>query len=86
MREIRNSKRGVFTLAILALSCCVVFTTHIFADNENPFWSQLYKAILLLPSRIYLGIHWAFDKTEGIKQGRLIADYVFNKKFRPVTD
>lgn len=32
-------------------------------------------------SRIYLGIHWAFDKTEGIKQGRQIADYVFSKIF-----
>ncbi len=27
-------------------------------------------------SRIYLGIHWAFDKTEGITQGRQVADYV----------
>ena len=27
-------------------------------------------------SRIYLGIHWAFDKTAGIAQGRRIADYV----------
>ena len=26
-------------------------------------------------SRIYLGIHWAFDKTEGIVQGRRVADY-----------
>jgi PAP2 superfamily len=34
-------------------------------------------------SRIYLGIHWAFDKTEGIKQGRVTADYVFNKIFTP---
>ena len=25
-------------------------------------------------SRIYLGIHWAFDKTEGIAQGRRVAD------------
>jgi hypothetical protein len=25
-------------------------------------------------SRIYLGIHWAFDKTEGITQGRRVAD------------
>ena len=33
-------------------------------------------------SRIYLGIHWSFDKTEGIKQGNLIADYVFDHAFR----
>jgi hypothetical protein len=32
-------------------------------------------------SRIYLGIHWAFDKTEGIAQGRRIADYVFQNAF-----
>ena len=33
-------------------------------------------------SRIYLGIHWSFDKTEGIKQGNLVADYVFDHIFR----
>ena len=36
-------------------------------------------------SRIYLGIHWSFDKTEGIAQGRLIADYVFERLFQPVS-
>ncbi len=30
-------------------------------------------------SRIYLGIHWAFDKTAGIAQGRRVADYVFDR-------
>jgi hypothetical protein len=29
-------------------------------------------------SRIYLGIHWEFDKTAGIAQGRQVADYVFD--------
>jgi hypothetical protein len=33
-------------------------------------------------SRIYLGIHWAFDKTEGIAQGRRVANYVFTNAFR----
>jgi hypothetical protein len=32
-------------------------------------------------SRIYLGIHWAFDKTEGTIQGRNVADYVFGNAF-----
>jgi hypothetical protein len=32
-------------------------------------------------SRIYLGIHWAFDKTEGIAQGRKIANYVYDNAF-----
>jgi len=37
-------------------------------------------------SRIYLGIHWAFDKTEGIAQGRRVADYVFQHAFAPLRD
>jgi hypothetical protein len=34
-------------------------------------------------SRIYLGIHWSFDKTEGIAQGRRVADYVMKNIFAP---
>ncbi len=37
-------------------------------------------------SRIYLGIHWSFDKTEGIAQGRRVANYVFRNAFEPVRD
>jgi hypothetical protein len=28
-------------------------------------------------SRIYLGIHWQFDKTEGIAAAHRVADYVY---------
>ena len=35
-------------------------------------------------SRMYLGIHWSFDKTEGIAQGRRVARYVFRNAFEPV--
>jgi hypothetical protein len=35
-------------------------------------------------SRIYLGIHWAFDKTEGIAQVRRVADFVFQNAFTPL--
>src|ERR1043166_1420016 len=35
-------------------------------------------------SRIYLGIHWAFDKSEGIAQGRRVADHVFEHIYQPV--
>jgi hypothetical protein len=35
-------------------------------------------------SRIYLGIHWSFDKTEGIAQGRSVANYIFDRLY-PVT-
>jgi PAP2 superfamily len=34
-------------------------------------------------SRIFLGIHWAFDKTQGIAQGRRVANYVYRNAFRP---
>ncbi len=34
-------------------------------------------------SRIYLGIHWAFDKTEGIVQGWRVANHVFQNVFTP---
>jgi PAP2 superfamily len=35
-------------------------------------------------SRIYLGIHWAFDKTQGIIQGRRIANAIFQRAFTPL--
>jgi hypothetical protein len=35
-------------------------------------------------SRIYLGIHWSFDKTEGIALGRNVADYVFSQILTPL--
>jgi hypothetical protein len=31
-----------------------------------------------------LGIHWRFDKTAGIAQGRHVADYVFKNAFKPL--
>lgn len=33
-------------------------------------------------SRIYLGIHWVFDKTGGITQGNAVADYVWDRIYR----
>jgi hypothetical protein len=30
-------------------------------------------------SRIYLGIHWQFDKAQGIATGRRVADYIFQR-------
>ena len=35
-------------------------------------------------SRIYLGIHWEFDKSEGIRLGERVADYVFRNAFAPL--
>ena len=49
------------------------FTSLSQAENENG------------QSRIYLGIHWSFDKEQGIEQGRRIADYVFQNLYLPRT-
>lgn len=35
-------------------------------------------------SRIYLGVHWSFDDTEGRAMGRKVADQVFMTHFAPV--
>jgi hypothetical protein len=35
-------------------------------------------------SRIYLGIHWSFDKIEGIAQGRRVANLVFDRAFQRI--
>ena len=37
-------------------------------------------------SRIYLGIHWSFDKIEGTHQGRRVADYVYDTAFQPTVN
>lgn len=34
-------------------------------------------------SRMYLGIHWGFDKTAGIDQGRKVANFVYKNAFQP---
>ena len=49
------------------------FTTLSQAEEENG------------QSRIYLGIHWQFDKTNGITQGNNVANYVFDNAFTPVS-
>jgi hypothetical protein len=35
-------------------------------------------------SRIYLGIHWSFDRTAGITQGHQVGDWVFDHVYQPV--
>jgi hypothetical protein len=35
-------------------------------------------------SRVYLGIHWRFDKTEGVAQGQSVADYVIGNVFTTI--
>ena len=54
-------------------------------DNQNntrPLLPRSFKTLSQAEeengqSRIYLGIHWSFDKTAGIEQGRRVAGYIF---------
>jgi hypothetical protein len=57
--------------------------------NVRPLMSRRFESLAEAEqengqSRIYLGIHWAFDKREGIGQGRRVADLVFDEAFQPV--
>ena len=54
--------------------------------NVRPYIPRTFTALSQAEeengqSRIYLGIHWSFDKTAGIAQGQQIADYVFDHAF-----
>ena len=35
-------------------------------------------------SRIYLGIHWSYDKTAGIAMGNQVGDWVFDHVYQPL--
>jgi hypothetical protein len=57
--------------------------------NARPYMPRSFSSLSQAEeengqSRIYLGIHWSFDKTAGIAQGRQVADYVFDNAFTPV--
>lgn len=57
--------------------------------NVRPYMSRSFSTLSQAEeengqSRIYLGIHWSFDKTAGINQGRQIADYIFAHTFLPL--
>jgi len=54
--------------------------------NPRPLLPRTFKSLSQAEeengqSRIYLGIHWTFDQTAGIAQGRRIATYVFQNAF-----
>ena len=59
------------------------------SGNVRPYMPRYFSSLSQAEeengqSRIYLGIHWSFDKTQGITQGRNVANYVFDHAFRPL--
>lgn len=55
----------------------------------RPYWPRTFSSFSQAEeengqSRIYLGLHWAFDKTEGIALGRKVGDYIFSHTFTPL--
>jgi hypothetical protein len=57
--------------------------------NVRPYMPRTFNSLSQAEeengqSRIYLGIHWSFDKTQGIAQGQQVADYVFDHAFVPL--
>jgi membrane-associated phospholipid phosphatase len=57
--------------------------------NTRPFLPRLFRSFSEAEeengqSRIYLGIHWSFDKTAGIDQGRQVANHVYQQAFQPL--
>jgi hypothetical protein len=59
------------------------------AGNTRPLMPRSFNTLSQAEqengqSRIYLGIHWQFDKTAAIAQGENVANYVFDHAFLPV--
>ncbi len=62
--------------------------THDNAGNIRPLQPRSFSSFSQAEeengqSRIYLGIHWSFDKTQGIAQGETVANWVFTHAFQP---
>jgi hypothetical protein len=57
---------------------------HIRQIRPRHFDSFSQAAAENAASRIFLGIHWRFDATEGLSAGNRIADYIFDHEMRPL--
>lgn len=63
-------------------------STHDNTGNPRPLKPRTFTSFSQAEeengqSRIYLGIHWSFDKTAGIAMGRKIGDYVLGHTMKP---
>ena len=58
------------------------FTTHLDGGSPDLMSPEWENAI----SRVYLGIHWRFDATDGIRMGTAIADEIAVSTFQAVPE
>lgn len=57
----------------------------------RPFWPRTFDSLLLAnaenaASRVFNGVHWRFDGTEGVRAGCDIADFIFTNMFVPLNN
>ncbi len=63
-------------------------TTYDANGNLRPYLPRFFRSFSEAEmengrSRVYLGIHWNFDSTEGIALGRRVGDYVYDHVYPP---
>jgi hypothetical protein len=86
--EILRDFYGTDNIAFTFTSDELNGVTHDNKGNVRPLLPRSFTSLSQAEeengqSRIYLGIHWEFDKTEGIAQGRNVGDWVFGHVFTP---
>ncbi len=86
LRKFFGQKPFPFTLSSEEVS-----NERSYADKNDPqtgetitSWTQVIEENSL--SRIYLGVHWRRDHTEGVPLGQKVADYVWPSFLRPINE
>jgi len=50
--------------------------SYVFPEESNQVWEWAHEAA---NSRLYGGIHWTFDATVGLEQGKTVAEYAVER-------
>jgi hypothetical protein len=85
-----HSTFGAATFRVLQSFYGTDDVTFTLASDELPGVTRTFNSFSQASqengmSRIYLGIHWSFDNTEGQKLGNAVADHVMDSTAQPAT-